>query len=229
MASRYCPVSQELNSDPESWELTDTFGDRSLRIWIEILAILDREKNSWKLVDGWDSVISRKVRQSSATVRRVVGWMLAKHWLEVRQLSVEGQPEVLRARNYGKYRKIAAEASPPPNPPNPPNLTYTPIVPKGDDGFESFWKEYPRKIGKGAAEKAWKKIKPSKETVEAILTAVSVQKKSDQWQKDGGQFIPHPATWLNQKRWEDELAPTITDESDDPVWQPLKLPLTQAK
>ena len=42
--------------------------------------------------------------------------------------------------------------------------------------------------------------------VEVLLTAIEDQKKSAQWTKDNGQFIPHPATWLNGKRWEDELA-----------------------
>jgi hypothetical protein len=128
--ARYFPFSQDFNSDGEGWEFTDTFGDRALRTWAEVLSILDREKNSWKLVSGWDSVISRKVRQTPATVRREVGWMLARHWLDPRQLSASGQPEVLYARNYGKYRKLAAEASTPPSlPPNPP-LQPPPISPK---------------------------------------------------------------------------------------------------
>ena len=38
-----------------------------------------------------------------------------------------------------------------------------------------------------------------------MLEAIEKHKASSQWQKDGGQFIPHPATWLNQERWEDEI------------------------
>ncbi len=124
--SRYYPVSVELNSDPEVWELTDEFGDRALRIWLEILRIMDAEKNHWRLVKGWDSVISRKVRQTPATVRSAVGWMLARGWLVVRQPSASGPPDarqvstsrcpdVLGLRNYAKFRKIAAERTPSPN------------------------------------------------------------------------------------------------------------------
>ena len=40
-----------------------------------------------------------------------------------------------------------------------------------------------------------------------MTAAIAKQKLSDQWTKEGGQFIPHPATWLNGKRWEDELTP----------------------
>jgi len=71
--------------------------------------------------------------------------------------------------------------------------------------FDLFWQAYPKKVGKGAAKKAWKKIKPSKSLLETILIAIKQQKDSDQWQKDKGQFIPMPSTWLNQERWEDEV------------------------
>lgn len=70
--------------------------------------------------------------------------------------------------------------------------------------FKVFWKAYPRKSGKGGAEKAWKKIAPSQKLFDEIMAALDAAKKCDQWKKDNGQFIPYPATWLNQKRWEDE-------------------------
>ena len=73
-----------------------------------------------------------------------------------------------------------------------------------DDGFTAFWKAYPKRIGKGAALKAWRKIRPANGTQEAILKAVEAQKVWPAWTKDDGQYIPHPATWLNQSRWEDE-------------------------
>ena len=71
--------------------------------------------------------------------------------------------------------------------------------------FESFWKAYPKKVGKGAAEKAFAKAKPDDTLTEKMLSAVEAAKRSSQWRKDGGQYIPNPATWLNQKRWDDEL------------------------
>lgn len=70
--------------------------------------------------------------------------------------------------------------------------------------FESFWEAYPRKVGKTKAEAAFAKISVP---VDVLLSAISKQKKSAQWTKDGGQFIPHPTTWLNRQGWEDELAP----------------------
>ena len=70
--------------------------------------------------------------------------------------------------------------------------------------FDAFWNAYPKKIGKGGAEKAFKKIKPSGDLLQKMLDAVEQQRQSDQWRRDNGQYIPNPATWLNQTRWEDE-------------------------
>ena len=69
-----------------------------------------------------------------------------------------------------------------------------------DPGFADFWKAYPKKQGIGAAEKAWKKIKPSEQLLGAMLFAISKQKRGRQWREG---YIPNPATWLNQRRWED--------------------------
>lgn len=98
----------------------------------------------------------------------------------------------------------------------------TPLPPKGElVGFEIFWKAYPRRAAKGRAEKAWKNIMPNEQLLSQILAAIERAKTSDQWAKDEGRFIPHPATWLNAKGWEDEWgenANTMRTKSkyDDP-------------
>ena len=78
-------------------------------------------------------------------------------------------------------------------------------VKKIDADFETFWKEYPRKTGKGAAKRAFEKALQKGATLESLVSAVRRQKCGSQWTRDGGQYIPHPATWLNQERWEDEV------------------------
>ncbi len=65
--------------------------------------------------------------------------------------------------------------------------------------FETFWQAYPRKVGKSAAYARWRAKKPD---INAVLSALDVQKQCDQW-KDIS-LIPHPATWLGQERWEDD-------------------------
>jgi len=79
-----------------------------------------------------------------------------------------------------------------------------------EERFDAFWKAYPKKSGKGAAKKAFQRIAPAKELFEKIMTALDRAKVCDQWLKDGGQYIPNPATWLNQERWEDEYPATGT-------------------
>ena len=78
----------------------------------------------------------------------------------------------------------------------------TPHTPKRGAGFDQFWTSYPKKVGKEAAKKAFDRVNVP---VETLLAAIERQKCSDQWSRDKGRYIPNPATWLNQGRWEDEL------------------------
>ena len=69
--------------------------------------------------------------------------------------------------------------------------------------FEEFWDKYPRKVAKKAAQKAWDKLKND----EKIAASVNIDKHCAYWKaKDTDrEYIPHPATWLNQGRWDDEI------------------------
>lgn len=70
-------------------------------------------------------------------------------------------------------------------------------------GFDEFWAAYPRKKNKEQARKAFNKLKGVK--LQELLDAIERQKHSRDWTKDGGQYIPYPATWLNAGGWEDEV------------------------
>jgi len=80
-----------------------------------------------------------------------------------------------------------------------------PIPPRGGmDGFEEFWKIYPKRVGKKAAEKSWKRITGVPK--EKIIQAIKAQVEGDHFRgTDGGLYELNPATWLNQGRWEDEI------------------------
>ena len=71
--------------------------------------------------------------------------------------------------------------------------------------FDSFWQAYPKRIAKAKAAEAFSKLNPDEELMKVMLAALKAWSKTEQWQKDSGQFIPNPTTWLNQRRWEDEL------------------------
>lgn len=79
--------------------------------------------------------------------------------------------------------------------------------------FSIFFDAYPRKKDRKKAEKAWEKLNPSHELAAEIMSALDRVKQSCDWLKDGGQYIPYPATWLNGRRWEDEAdsAPSVPD------------------
>lgn len=81
----------------------------------------------------------------------------------------------------------------------------TPKAPKGAGGeaFEKFWAAYPKKVGKDAARRAFDKREPDAALVSTMVSALGWQKQRDQWLREEGRFIPNPATWLNQARWED--------------------------
>ena len=91
---------------------------------------------------------------------------------------------------------------------------------QSEKDFETFWAKYPKKVGKEAARKAWAKIKNVGLVLGYCLDALEWQIESEQWTKDGGQFIPNPATYLNQQRWLDEKPepqpPTPADKH--PKW-----------
>ena len=72
--------------------------------------------------------------------------------------------------------------------------------------FERFWSAYPKKRNKETARKAFKKLKGV--SIETLLEAIEKQRRSQDWLKDGGQFIPYPATWLNAGGWENEETET---------------------
>jgi len=74
--------------------------------------------------------------------------------------------------------------------------------------FNQFWYEYPKKKAKLAAMRVWAKLKPDDELFEAIMLGLRRARASVEWKREGGRFIPHPATFLNQGRWEDEYLPS---------------------
>lgn len=70
--------------------------------------------------------------------------------------------------------------------------------------FDMFWAAYPKKKNKGNAEKAWDKIKKDMVLCNIIMDKLFIAKKTIDWTKESGKYIPHPATWLNAKGWQDE-------------------------
>ena len=94
--------------------------------------------------------------------------------------------------------------------------TKTNITVNNVDDFDSFWKFYPRKASKEAARKAWEKLRPDQHIMQMILDNVRERVEKGEWRKDNQSFILHASTYLNQKRWEDEVLDQQTQAQTDP-------------
>jgi hypothetical protein len=135
----------------------------------------------WRLV-----VADSRVFQSSgkSVTMKLDGEKLCLEKLDVENLDLENRPlsntDAVTRRNINKNDTCAT-----------------------DEQFNQFWQAYPKRKAKADAEKAWLKVKP--ECVPLIMAAVEVNKRTNDWLKDGGKFIPYPASWLNARRWEDEV------------------------
>lgn len=82
-----------------------------------------------------------------------------------------------------------------------------------DERFGLFWKSYPKKVARQDAERAWKKANINGE-FESVISALEEQKRSEDWTKEKGKFIPHPASWINKRRWEDEITLPVQQAFD---------------
>jgi hypothetical protein len=110
---------------------------------------------------------------------------------------------------------------PSPSPSNPTPSPYRQTPAGAVEAFDEFWKTYPRKVGKSAAMKSFVRLGCHR-MMDRIMPAIERAKKSFDWIKDNGQYIPHPTTWLNQGRWDDELQisgePPKKTKSENDVW-----------
>jgi hypothetical protein len=102
------------------------------------------------------------------------------------------------------------------SPPSPPGGGERPTGRSVQEKFDRFWAAYPRRVKKQAALKAFARINPDEPLLERMIHTLELAKLSRQWRKDDGQFIPHPATWLNDGQWDDELTPATSAETGPP-------------
>lgn len=127
-----------------------------------------------------------------------------------------GSPSKMTGSTINK--KIKQEKEQPPKAPQ--GAAWEPVM------FERFWKLYPRKKDRAKALRAWDKLKADRKLMQTMSAALKAQMATEEWQRDNGRAIPYPSTWLNNRRWEDELeepggpprASAPTDERRDVLW-----------
>lgn len=188
-------------------------GDEIILIWLQLLLLAGRINQDGMLIMSGaeipytEAMLARAFDMTDEIVEKAMSIFVEYAMVEIiddvyhvanwaKHQAVEGMDKIReqtkeRVKKFRENQKTAGKAK----------ADKTPMQRR----FGTFWKAYPKKVGKGAAEKAFAKAKPDDALTEKMLSAVEAAKRSSQWRKDGGQYIPNPATWLNQKRWEDEL------------------------
>jgi hypothetical protein len=86
------------------------------------------------------------------------------------------------------------------------------------DDFQEFWNVWPKRCAKADARKAWAQTKDIRPELTNLLNAVKAACKTESWMKDGGKYIPHPATWLRGERWDDELEVKLPNVHNHKPW-----------
>ena len=71
--------------------------------------------------------------------------------------------------------------------------------------FDEFWELYPRRVAKKAARTAWAKVNMNEVIATSIYENIQARLQSGDWHLNRKQYIPHPATYLNGERWNDEV------------------------
>ena len=197
-------------------------------IWIDAIAAMHENCRSGTL-SGTPGQLSRVLRCSEAAFMAAVDDLQATGAADVTKcrgnvtLVNRRMHEAAKAREENRIRQARhrgkndvtsnvtsySSSSSSKDPPTPLSL---------DPMFVIFWEVYPLKIAKQDAVKSWAKIHPNQKLLDKMLSALNVQARSKQWQKDGGAFIPHPATWLNKRRWEDDLKVYKCVDSSEPIY-----------
>lgn len=226
-------ISSSLD-DPFIFSLMEEFGPSGYLVFFGVLEIYAKEfspENGWKLTEKW-SYFSHKLLISRKKFKKILskihkweiefnGDMVTIFIPKFKSLMDESTLKKLRA-NRKSFRNDSGTF---------PKKCVTDIDIEEDidkekrkkkkekrephkysSNFLIFWNAYPRKKNKGGAERAFKKINPNKDLLNEILSKLEQAKKSHDWQKNGGQFIPYPATWLNNRGWEDEINEKTANE-----------------
>lgn len=169
----------------------------------DILEIHDWYEYTGKLIDQREAEKNRSRRRRAAAAS-------AADDLPATAGQTEDKAESDRGKAAGRVKQSTPHQSTPkqstPTKGDPPPAPPTESKPDAQERrFAEFWQQYPKKIGKKAAQASWKRLKPDMALFELIMQAIAAAKASEQWNRESGRFIPNPSTWLNQGRWDDEL------------------------
>lgn len=209
------------HDDPDISDAMDEFGQAAYTTFFITLEIYGSEYNHLNS-DGWLNIsqrfLSRKLRISWTKAEQIINFYSDRGRILIKTSGI------MVSINCPKFIDIASNWTKRKGDAPTEDLQRDTVVPtakeekkkrieeEGEEkknnnysiGFMEFWNYYPRKVGKLEAWKAWKKHNGSLPEIGILKKVIDTQKNSPEWMRDNGQYIPHPTTWLNQGRWEDE-------------------------
>lgn len=179
-------------------------------------SLVSRFKDTYKMIDydfKTQEVLILNFSKYNWTKSPKYKANLIKHYEKIESEDLKSKIETIFNKFYTKDDEIKAPIS--------NELVEVPFGVSIDELFNRFWSVYPKKQAKGTAEKWFKTNKPSEELVDLMIKVVNKWKVSDNWLKDNGKYVPLPSTWLNAKRWEDELQIDVDNPRDnnDDLWE----------
>lgn len=169
---------RDVLDDPD-WHALD--GDSAKHLVMLWLIASEDETHNGALPDN--RRLAFRLRISEQKVKSLINNL--SHWLTQDDISVTSEQYQVDAPEESRDR-VETEAQ------------------AQDDNFETFWKAYPKKAAKAVALQEWKKAKINGE-FDSLLTVLELQKASPDWLQENGKYIPHPAKWIKNKRWQDEI------------------------
>lgn len=158
-------------------------------------------------------LIDRRVTERERSRSRRAAAAASADGTAADQQTTDGQMQDGQKKASGKSRvdqsRAKKKGDPPPSPSDEGATAGKESV--IDARFAEFWSAYPKKVAKQYALKAWKRLKPDADLHDKIMRAVEAQKRSEQWRRENGRYIPNPATWLNGGQWDNETEEVTQD------------------
>lgn len=205
------------------WSETPGKATKSLANWARVLRV--GHKKSLSIIDYLlkKNIASGEVRGNQITIisRRM---LRDEHLRQVRRDAglLGGNPALKRnisGEDLDKQTLVKQKPTPSSSSSTSPSKKEAVVFPsdgetgtpsqeakEGPEGFRAFWEAYPRKMGKAETQKAWCNLNPTESLRERIMHSLDRHRATEQWAKG---VIPNPATFLNGKRWEDEIPGAI--------------------
>lgn len=191
-------------------------------IWIDLLALA----SSGRYGDLGHVKLAKNLGftdQQICTILNVEGnvwWDARNRLLETDRIKIDTSTNIIYITNWGKYqseynrqkkyrKKLQPKVTPKSNEENRRRKRKRTNI--HDGNFDVFWSCFPKKVNKEEARVEWSKLSPDHALCKEIMNGLRKACTSQQWRKDGGQFILSPNKWLKNRRWEDETG----EGSDD--------------